>query len=420
MNVLIVGAGIGGLSLALMLHKRGIQCELYESARELRPLGVGINLLPHAAVELNELDMMPVLAAEGVETSALHYYNMHGQKIWEEPRGLAAGYPVAQLSIHRGVLQMKLAEAVIERLGAAQLHTGMTFDSLEQDEQGITAFFIERGSGQRVSRRADVLIAADGIHSAVRRHFHGEADQLRYSGRMLWRAVTEGEPYLDGRTMFMAGHQDQKFVCYPISEPLRRQGRSLINWIAELRVPQAELPTTDWNREVPAETFARHFDDWRWNWIDIPAIIQGAKAIYEFPLVDKDPLPRWSVGRATLLGDAAHPMYPIGSNGAAQAILDARCLADRLQEAGAGAGHTALELALREYEAERLPATAGIVLRNRLNGPEQVMQIAHERAPGGFEHIHDVIPENELNTISIRYKRIAGFDPAMLARRTTP
>src|SRR5690554_3288144 len=171
-----------------MLHKRGIQCELYESARELRPLGVGINLLPHAAVELNELGMMPALAAEGVETSALHYYNMHGQKIWEEPRGLAAGYPVAQLSIHRGVLQMKLAEAVIERLGAGQLHTGMTFDSLEQDEQGITAFFIERGSGQRVSRRADVLIAADGIHSAVRRHFHGEADQLRYSGRMLWRS----------------------------------------------------------------------------------------------------------------------------------------------------------------------------------------------------------------------------------------
>src|SRR5690606_18484428 len=226
-----------------MLQQRGIHCELYESARELRPLGVGINLLPHAAVELEKLGVLPALAEEGVETSALHYDNMHGQRIWQEPRGLAAGYPVPQLSIHRGVLQMKLAEVVAERLGAGCLHTGMTFDSLEQDEQGITAFFIDRRSGERVSRRADLLIAADGIHSAVRRHFHGEADQLRYSGRMLWRAVTEGEPYLDGRTMFMAGHQDQKFVCYPISEPLRRQGRSLINWIAELRVPQAELPT---------------------------------------------------------------------------------------------------------------------------------------------------------------------------------
>ena len=416
MNVLIVGAGIGGLSLALMLKQRGIQCEVFESARKLRPLGVGINLLPHAAVELNELGMLPLLAEEGVETSALHYYNMHGQKIWQEPRGLAAGYPVPQFSIHRGKLQMKLAEVALERIGAQHIHTGMTFESLEQDESGVTAHFIERSTGERRSHRADVLIGADGIHSAVRRHFHGTADGLRYSGRMLWRAVTEAEPYLDGRTMFMAGHQDQKFVCYPISEPLRKQGRSLINWIAELRVPQAELPTTDWNREVPAETFARHFDTWRWDWIDIPAIIKGAEAIYEFPLVDKDPLPRWTFERATLMGDAAHPMYPIGSNGAAQAILDARCLADRLQEA---AGHKAgsIELALLEYEAERLPATAGIVLRNRLNGPEQVMQIAHERAPEGYSHIHDVIPEEELNAISIRYKRIAGFDPSMLAKK---
>lgn len=417
MKVLIVGGGIGGLSLALMLKQRSIECEVYEAARELRPLGVGINLLPHAALEMDRLELLPALKALAIETSALHYYNMHGQPIWQEPRGLAAGYPVPQLSIHRGELQLLLARTVSERLGADALHCGFQFESLKQDETGVTATFIDRSTGERVTRKGDILVGADGIHSAVRRHFYGDTSPLRYSGRMLWRAVTEGEPYLDGRTMFMAGHQDQKFVCYPISEPLRKQGRSLINWIAELRVPQAELPTTDWNREVPSETFSGKFQNWKWNWIDIPQIIEGAKAIYEFPLVDKDPLPRWTFEHVTLMGDAAHPMYPIGSNGSAQAILDARCLTERLVET-ANKPRSQINLALREYEAERLPATAGIVLRNRLNGPEQVMQIAHERAPDGFTHIHDVISEDELNAISIRYKRIAGFDPSMLAKRT--
>lgn len=416
MKVLIIGAGIGGLSLALMLKERGIDCEIHESVRELRPLGVAINLLPHCVIELERLGLLPMLREVAVETSALHYYNCHGQKIWEEPRGVAAGYPVPQFSIHRGIFQIQLAETVIERLGRDCLRTGSAFESFEQDENGITAYFTNRETGERETCRADVLVGADGIHSTLRKTFHGEADRLRYSGRMLWRAVTEADPYLDGRTMFMAGHQDQKFVCYPISEPLRRQGRSLINWIAELRVPHADIPKTDWNREVPASVFADQFSGWKWDWIDIPEIIRGAKAIYEFPLVDKDPLPRWSFDRATLLGDAAHPMYPIGSNGAAQAILDARCLADLLREASAGKQGAVVQ-ALQEYEAERLPATAGIVLRNRLNGPEQVMQIAHERAPEGFPHIHDVIPQEELNAIALRYKRVAGFDPNQLARR---
>jgi 2-polyprenyl-6-methoxyphenol hydroxylase-like FAD-dependent oxidoreductase len=210
--------------------------------------------------------------------------------------------------------------------------------------------------------------------------------------------------------MFMAGHQDQKFVAYPISEPLRRRGRSLINWIAELRVAPERMHN-DWNRQVPKSLFDERFADWRWGWIDIPALIASAEAVYEFPMVDKDPLPRWVSGRTVLLGDAAHPMYPIGSNGSAQAILDARYLADRLQAASNPTQ------ALLEYEAERLPRTAGIVLRNRLNGPEQVMQIAHERAPDGFADVHDVIPAGELEDISMHYKRLAGFDPQSLANR---
>lgn len=416
MKVIIVGAGIGGLTLGLMLHQRGIECDIFESVRTLKPLGVGINLLPHAVTELDQLGVLDTLAENAIATSALHYYNRHGQSIWQEPRGLAAGYAVPQLSIHRGELQLSLAQAATQRLGASRLHTGLALESLAQDKQGVTALFRNRSTGDTEEVRGDLLIGADGIHSAVRRHFYPQTDALRFSGRMLWRAITDSNPYLDGKTMFMAGHQDQKFVCYPISEPLRQQGRSRINWIAELRVPNPDLPRTDWNRVVDASVFADSFASWQWDWIDIPEIIRGAEAIYEFPLVDKDPLPRWTHERVTLLGDAAHPMYPIGSNGSAQAILDARCLADRLQALGTQR-QPDIELALKEYEAERLPITAGIVLRNRLNGPEQVMQLAHERSPDGFQHIHDVLPEAELAEIAARYKRLAGFDPAALKGR---
>lgn len=421
MQIVIAGAGIGGLTLALMLHRRGIDCRIYESAQELRPLGVGINLLPHAVSELEQLGLLPALAECAIETSQLHYYNKFGQAIWREPRGLQAGYPLPQFSVHRGQFQMLLVQTVRERLGADAIVTGMALEAAEQDADGATAVFRRRADGSTQRVRGDILVGADGIHSALRRQLHPVGDEPRFSGRMLWRAVTEADPYLDGRSMFMAGHQDQKFVCYPISEPLRQQGRSLINWIAELSVPDAELSATDWNRQVDKSVFADRFASWRWDWIDIPAIIDGAQAIYEFPLVDRDPLPRWTRGRLTLLGDAAHPMYPIGSNGSAQAILDARCLSDWLAQAEKGSVRTP-EIALLEYEAERLPRTAGIVLRNRLNGPEQVMQMAQERAPQGFTDINDVIAQEELAAVSLRYKQLAGFDPAALQknRETAP
>ena len=413
MKVIIAGAGIGGLALALMLHKRGIECDVYESVREIKPLGVGINLLPHAAGELEQLGLLQTLADNAVATSALHYYNVHGQTIWQEARGLAAGYPVPQLSIHRGTLQLLLAAAVRERLGAHRLHTGMAFESLEQDTSGVTAHFRRRNDGGPQAVRADVLVGADGIHSAVRKAFYPRGDAFRFSGRILWRAITYAPPYLDGRTMFMAGYQDQKFVAYPLADDGRRPGLVPVNWIAELSVQGRDLPATDWNRVVDKSVFNRPFQGWKWPWVDIPALIDGAQTIYEFPLVDKDPLPRWSHGRATLMGDAAHPLYPIGSNGSAQAILDARSLAERLHETLSGR-HRSIEMALKEYEAERLPPTTGIILRNRLNGPEQVMQMAHERAPGGFADINEVIPQAELEEVSMRYKRLAGFDPSRL------
>ncbi|MBK4734478.1 flavin-dependent oxidoreductase [Noviherbaspirillum pedocola] len=413
MRITVAGAGIGGLVFALMLHKRGIEVEVWESVQEIHPLGVGINLLPHAVKELAELGLEESIAEIAIKTSQLAYYNKFGQQIWVEPRGRAAGYDYPQFSIHRGGLQMLLLRAAQQRLGADRVHLGHALESFTQDADSVTTVMRRRADDTLIETRSDMLVGADGIHSALRKLMHPIGDAPRFSGRMLWRAMTEGQAFMDGRTMFMAGHQDQKFVAYPISEPLRQQGRSLINWIAELRVPDGALATTDWNRKVDKSVFADAFASWKWDWIDIPALIDGAPVIYEFPLVDRDPLPRWTDGRVTLMGDAAHPMYPIGSNGSAQAILDARYLADCLEDARAN--RCSLPYALKEYEAERLPKTAGIVLRNRMNGPEQVMQLAEERAPNGFDDINAVLPLAEREAISQRYKRLAGFDKQTLA-----
>lgn len=407
MRVAVAGAGIGGLVLALMLHKRGIDVDVYEAVNELRPLGVGINLLPHAVKELTDLDLQDELAAIAIETSSLSYYNKFGQRIWQEPRGRLAGYAWPQFSIHRGELQMLLCRTAISKLGAQRLHFGHSFASFTQNERSVCATFKKRDESL-IETQCDVLVGADGIHSALRRCLYPANDPLHYSQRMLWRAITEAEPFLDGRSMFMAGHQEQKFVAYPISEPLRNKGRALINWIAELRVPGEAPSRSDWAKQVDKNIFAGQFADWKWDWIDIPQIIGRAKAIYEYPMVDRNPLPQWTFGRVTLLGDAAHAMYPIGSNGSAQAIVDARCLADCLLHI------PDTHYALREYEADRLPRTTGIVLRNRMNGPEQVMQMAEERAPDGFTDIEQVIAHNELEEISLRYKRLAGFDKQSL------
>jgi 2-polyprenyl-6-methoxyphenol hydroxylase-like FAD-dependent oxidoreductase len=227
----------------------------------------------------------------------------------------------------------------------------------------------------------------------------------------LWRSTTEGKPFLDGRSMIMAGYQDEKFVAYPISKAHADRGTSLINWIAELSVPEDAPPPQDWNAQVPKSRFAARFANWKFPWLDVPKLIEEATFVYEFPLVDRDPLPGWTQGHITLLGDAAHPMYPIGSNGASQAILDAECLANALHN------DADVSVALTAYESQRRPATSKIVLLNRQNGPEQVMQIAHERAPNGFKHVNDVIPQAELEEIAARYKQTAGFTVAEVRRK---
>ncbi|GAA3236048.1 DUF3237 family protein [Actinocorallia longicatena] len=386
MRIIIAGAGIGGLTTALSLHAAGItDVVVDEAVPELKPLGVGINLLPHAVRELTELGLADRIAAIAVPVTELLYANGLGQVISREPRGTAAGYRWPQYAVHRGLLQMLLLEAVRERLGPGAVRCASPVTSLDHD--------------------ADLLVGADGIRSSIRAALHpGEGPPL-WNGLTLWRGTTRAAPFLTGRSMVMSGDGTRKFVAYPISAP-DADGRVLLNWIAEQPTEGAEA-TGDWNRAAdPAEVAAR-FADWDLGWLDAPGLIAAAKDVYEYPMVDRDPLPRWTRGRVTLLGDAAHPMYPVGSNGASQAIIDARVLAHALATGGGP----------QAYEEERREATAAIVHANRGLGPETVLALAGERAPHGFDDIERVIPRAEREEISLRYKRLAGFDPAALSER---
>jgi 5-methylphenazine-1-carboxylate 1-monooxygenase len=404
MKIIINGAGIGGLTLALMLHKRGFAPVLYESSSEIKPLGVGINVQPSAIVELTELGLLEKLRATGIETAEVVYFNKFGQRIWAEPRGIAAGYLVPQFSIHRGELQMLLLNTVKERLGADAVKAGHEGIAVDADAGALT--IRDKATGTEFVETADVVISADGIHSALRRQFYPNEGPPKFSGCILWRATTIGMPFLSGRSMAMAGHADMKLVCYPISKRYAEQGKAMINWIAELKIPDDAPPKDDWNREVDRNIFAPQFAAWKFDWLDVPTMFAGAERVFEFPMVDRDPLPKWSHGRVTLLGDAAHPMYPIGSNGATQSVLDARALADQI------AGSTAADIssALLRYEQERLPKTAKIVMINRAQGPDAAMEVVEQRAPNGFTNLDEVVGLPELEQIALNYKKVVGLD----------
>lgn len=410
MTVLIAGAGIGGLCTALSLHQVGIPCRLFEAVDRIAPLGVGINVLPHAVRELTELGLLEALLSLGIPTERLAYYSRLGQEIWSEPRGREAGYAWPQISVHRGDLQMLLARTVTDRLGPDAIATGHALSSWEDRDGRVVARFADRSGGGPVEIEGDLLIAADGIHSAARAALHPGEGAPIWNGAILWRGTAEAPPFLGGRTMIMAGHEFQKFVCYPIRD--LPDGRQLINFVAERKF-DSDQPwrREDWNRQGRVEEYLPPFEDWTFDWLDVPGLIRSAATVYEYPMVDRDPLAAWSHGRMTLLGDAAHPMYPIGSNGASQAILDARVLTRELLTHGLTAE------ALNAYEAERLPATAKIVTANRGNGPEQVMQMVEERAPDGFERIDEVLSVEEREGTAAAYKRLAGFDKDALNAR---
>jgi 2-polyprenyl-6-methoxyphenol hydroxylase-like FAD-dependent oxidoreductase len=410
MEVLIIGAGIGGLTLGLMLHRNGVPCRIFEAASELKPIGVGINVLPHASRELVDLGLEDALTRVSVVTGEYAFFNRFGQFIYSEPAGRFAGYDVPQFSIHRGDLQGVLLDAFLERVGKDRLHTGWRCTGADTDA-GVAYFVDSVTEESRDSQSGSVLVSCEGIHSVLRKQLYPEEGPPKYAGINMWRGVTRWKPILTGATMARIGWlHPAKLLLYPIRDAIDGEGLQLVNWVVDIETP--EYQKNDWNRPGRLDDFLHAMADWHFDWLDVPEFIRSADAIYEYPMVDQDPLPRWTFGRVTLLGDAAHPMYPRGANGAAQAILDARALADALKN------NTDAVAALHAYEAQRLPATRDVVLANRRAPPDKILQEVYRRTGDKpFRHIDDVISREELSALSESYKRVAGYDKERLKVR---
>ena len=412
MKITIVGAGIGGLTCALSLRAAGFKdVDVYESVEEIKELGVGVNLLPHAVRELDELGLLEQLYTTAIPTAELSYLTHRGQLVWKEPRGIKAGYHWPQFSIHRGELLGILYRAVRAQLGRDRIHPGHQFEQF--GHIGADRVWAEFNTGNsRKKIESDLVIACDGIHSTARALLHPDEGPPLWNGTVMWRGVTDAEPFWGGQSMLIAGRFTHRVIVYPISKTHHDEGRSLINWVAEKRVDNNQpMPKQDWQHEVDLDEVLANFRDFDFPFLSMPRIIRGANAIFRYPMVDRDPLDSWVHGRLTLLGDAAHPMYPVGSNGASQAIIDARTLSHAL------ATESSINDALMAYDRVRLPATASVVTANRQIGPEKCIELAEERAPQGFNDIDDVVSRGELEEIALQYKQTAGFDPERLNNR---
>lgn len=411
MTVLIAGAGIAGLTLGLTLHGLGLPFRIHEAVADLRPLGVGINVQPHAVRELHDLGLAADLDAIGLRTEGVAYFSAQGGAIWREARGIAAGYRWPQVSVHRGLLQDMLRRALIARAGPAVLVAGSAVTGWTEEGGGVTVTLADRRTGRALGTdRGAVLVAADGINSGIRARLYPGEGPAKWRGVMMWRGVTEAPPFLGGRTMAMIGTRARKFVVYPIAD--LPDGRQRLNWIADLAfLPDHDWQRQDWNRQGRLQDFAPAFAGWRFGWIDVPGLIAAAAGVWEYPMVDRDPLPRWTHGAVTLMGDAAHAMYPIGSNGASQAILDARHLGRALRDHGIGPA------ALAAYDDDRRETVNAIVLANRGDGPDAILDRVAARAPDGFDDIETVMPQAERQAMADAYKRVAGMDVAALNAR---
>ncbi|MEX3008562.1 flavin-dependent oxidoreductase [Hoeflea sp. TYP-13] len=418
MTVLIAGAGIAGLSLALTCEQIGVPFKIFEAVDSLRPLGVGINLQPNAVRELFDLGLEEDLTEIGVETREYGMFSKYGLEIWTEPRGKWAGYNWPQYSIHRGLLQMLLYRKLVERAGPGCIETGWRATGFENVDGGAVLHLMSTANGDKRAEKGTAVVGADGIHSALRAQMEPDEGEPVWGGAVLWRATSRSRGFRTGATMALIGHDTQRLVAYPISKPDPETGLLTMNWIAELRYdPGAGWNKEDWNREANIDDFYPAFTDWKFHWIDIPQLITSADKVFEYPMVDRDPLDRWTYGRVTLIGDAAHATYPVGSNGASQAIVDARKLGRYMLDHGVSSA------ALEAYEAELLPATRNIVLTNRGGGgPDAVLQMIEDRCGGAFENIGDVASHEELATHAAKYKKIAGFsiDALNALPRTIP
>ncbi len=401
-RIAVVGGGVAGLGLALSLHQRGIACDVYETVPEVKELGVGITLLPHAMRELAALGVQSKLEAVGIANLESVFFNRYGQYIYKESRGRHAGYPYPEVGIHRGKLHRILYEEALAQIGPQHIHTDHRCTGVEQDALGATVHFVDARGNKRPSVRADIVIACDGVNSTIRRQFYPD-EKVAFAGINTWRGVTVHKPILTGKSYMRVGSiHTGKMVIYPIVDNVDGQGNQLINWMAEIQHEGEAM--NDWNRPGNKADFEAIYADWKFDWLDVPALIANAQHILEYPMVDKDPVARWTFDRVTFMGDAAHPMYPRGSNGAAQGLIDARTLAELL------AVTPDPQAALQIYDQARVEATARVVRTNRSTPPDFI-NIKVDELSGGkpFRHIDDLISQEELRQISENYKRIAGF-----------
>lgn len=410
MRIAIVGGGIVGLALALGLKRQGITAQVFEAAPVLKEMGVGITLLPHAMRELAQLDLEAEVRACGIENRESAFFNRFGQQLFAEPRGLFAGYPYPEVGIHRGKLHGILLRAAAARLGADAVRTDHQFCSLKQDESGVDLHFRSTATGADLpSVRVDLAIACDGVNSAVRRQFYPD-ETVAFTGINTWRGVTRRKPILDGRTYMRIGSiRTGKIVIYPIVDDIDGSGDQLINWIAEIE--RSDSAANDWNKSGDRADFLPIFESFAFDWLDVGALIRDADTVLEYPMVDKDPVDRWLFGRVVFAGDAAHPMYPRGSNGSAQGLIDARTLAQGLATSSDPLA------ALCAYEAERLPATARVVETNRSTPPDAInLRVEELVGDRPFDNLDDYISQDELRAVSDAYKKVAGFALPDVAR----
>jgi 2-polyprenyl-6-methoxyphenol hydroxylase-like FAD-dependent oxidoreductase len=402
--VLIAGGGIGGLSVALTLQQIGVPCLVLEAVAELKPLGVGINLQPNAVRELYELGLGPdKLDAIGLQAREWALVGLNGKDVYSEARGLLAGYRWPQYAVRRGGLQMLLYRTALERLGAGAVLTGQRVAGYRNEADGV-AVVVRDQDGAKTEIRAKLLIGADGLHSAVRAQMHPGQPPIQWGGAIMWRGTTPGVPIRTGASFVGLGTHRHRVVFYPISPPDAATGLATINWIAEITVDNSRgLRDGDWNEKVAIDSFIHHFESWRYDWLDVPAMLRGAEEVFEYPMIDREPVSTWVDGRVALLGDAAHVMYPTGSNGASQAIVDARVLGAKMVE------HGVTSDALRAYDLKLCAEISGVILRNRGAGPFGLLNLLDERCGGVFDDIDDVIPAKEREEFMSRYRSAAGF-----------